>query len=198
MCDDFNGVLSQDEKWGLKPATFSRIRYFKDCLVSCGFVNLGYTRQKYTWFYKRDNGHVVFQRLDRFLGNDEFLNVFPHAVVSHLPRIKSDHNPILFSSKLSSFNFRPRPFCCERIWINQPDFVILVAQLWHDNPNQPIYESLDLFKTQVLHWNKHALGNLFQREKIIFARLNGINTALSSGPNMFLVSLQNELSLELQ
>lgn len=198
MCGDFNDVLSQDEKWGFRPASMSRIRDFKNCISSCGLVDLGYVGQKYTWFNKRENGHVVFQRLDRFLGNAELLNTFPHVVVTHLPRIKSYHNPTFFSSKPSNHSFRPRPFRCERMWINQPDFIKLVNLFWHENQHRPLAESLELFKEQALLWNKNDFGNLFQRKKRIFARLDGINRAFFNGPNLFLESLQSSLSIELQ
>lgn len=85
MCGDFNDILSPDEKWGLKPPSPSRIHDFRSCLDSCGLIDLGYTGQKFTWFNKRDNSNVGFQRLDRFVGNVEFLNYFPYAVINHFP-----------------------------------------------------------------------------------------------------------------
>lgn len=113
-------------------------------------------------------------------------------------RIKSDHNPILFSSKPPSFSFRPRPFHCDRIWINQPDFIKVAETVWHQNHDCSLTKILGLFKTQAILRNKYSFGNLFQRKKRIFAQLQGINIALSNGPNVFLESLQNDLSLELQ
>lgn len=186
MCGDFNDVLSQDEKWGLKPASLSRIRDFKNCLDTCGLVDMGFTSQKFSWFNKRANGQAVFQRIDRFVGNVKFMDLFPDAVISHLPRIKSGHNLILFSSKPFWLSHQPRPFRCERIWISQPDFISLARNVWLENSHIMLVDILCTLKEKTLLWNKNFFGNIFQRNKRLFARLQGINNALSFGHNSFL------------
>lgn len=95
VCGDFNDVLSTNEKWGVQNASVSRIRDFSNCINSCNLTDLGYSGPKFTWCNKRPDGHVVLQRLDRFLGNLEWINLFLDAINYHLPRIKSDHNLIL-------------------------------------------------------------------------------------------------------
>ncbi|KAF7812587.1 reverse transcriptase [Senna tora] len=65
---DFNEILSPDEKWGVRDASLTRINDFQNCIGACGLIDLGFLGPKFTWFNKRPNGQIVFERLDRFLG----------------------------------------------------------------------------------------------------------------------------------
>ncbi|KAA3486584.1 (+)-neomenthol dehydrogenase-like [Gossypium australe] len=45
---------------------------------------------QFTWH--RGN---LSERLDRVVGNDAWIKAFPNCLITHLPRIKSDHRPLL-------------------------------------------------------------------------------------------------------
>ena len=45
-------------------------------------------------------------------------------------------------------------------------------------------------------WNKEVFGNIFHHKKRVVARLRGVQIALSTNPNNFLVGLEKELRLE--
>lgn len=145
---DFNDLV--DEKWGGNAANISRISDFQNCLNSCNLVDLGFRRQKFTWCNKRFDGQLVFQRLDIFVGNSKWIQTFPESIVLHLPRIKSNHNPILFISKLSTQSFAPKPFCCERIWLNQPEFHSITKEVWRTNQSDPIFHTLSILKEHLI------------------------------------------------
>ena len=42
MLDDFNELLSGGDKLGGNPLNPRRVQMFKDCLESCGMVDLGF------------------------------------------------------------------------------------------------------------------------------------------------------------
>ncbi|KAF7827106.1 reverse transcriptase [Senna tora] len=185
--------------WGL-PSKVSlslwRIREFRNCVESCGLVDLGFVGQKYTWRNKRGNGRIVFERLDRFLANASWVNLFPNARNTHLPGIKSDHIPILLNTNpVDNYHYN-HPFRCERVWLSQPDFINLAENSWK-NANS-INNGLCSIKEQPLIWNKLTFGNIFKRKKRVLRRLEGIGRALSEGPNHFLANLEHELSCEYQ
>ncbi|KAF7833960.1 reverse transcriptase [Senna tora] len=194
VCGDFNDVLHQDEKWGTCEASRSRIRDFQNCLDYCGLTDLGYTGPKFTWCNKRPNGSIVLERLDRFLGNAKWISLFPNSLVSHLPKVKSDHNPILLNSHYSPKTFGKRPFRCERIWINHPDFKELVRSAWTQEDS--LNEALKSLKVAAIKWNKEVLGNIFSKKESIQKRLRGIGNAMSANPSPQLVILENNLSKE--
>ncbi|KAF7820958.1 reverse transcriptase [Senna tora] len=196
ICGDFNDVLSPYEKWGGNAASTSRIRDFKNCIDYCGLFDLGFVGHKFTWYNKRPDGHTVFERLDRFLANHQWLTLFPEATNHHLPRIKSDHNPLLLCT-IPSPSYKPkRPFKCEQIWLSQPDFLKLVQSTWAESNSIP--EGLKLIQDRAIEWNKYSFGNIFQNKRKLLNRLNGITKALSIRHNPWLVSLENSLSKEYQ
>lgn len=48
MCGDFNEVLSQDEHCGPRDRSNSQIVAFRDCLVDCDLMDLGFSGPKHT------------------------------------------------------------------------------------------------------------------------------------------------------
>ncbi|KAF7826637.1 reverse transcriptase [Senna tora] len=191
---DFNDILHADEKWGGLPASVSRMRDFNNCVNGCNLLDLGFTGSKYTWWNKRPNGTIIFERLDRFLASADWLSIFPQATNYHLPRIRSDHNPIFLTSKPLSSIRDHRPFRCERIWLNQPGFAKLTKESWQANP--PLFLNLPDFTSKIKNWNKKDFGDLFYRKRKILNRLEGIQRI--NNPCQFLASLEIQLSLEYQ
>lgn len=154
---DFNDVMAADEKWGGRIASSSRINSFKACMDACGLVDLGFSGPKFTWCNKRHDGHLVFQRIDRFLANRDWLHLFPNASVSHLPRVKSDHNPIRFSSSLGSPSRSYRPFRCEKIWLSEPSFSSVVDQSWSSSAGSTLVDNLFFLKIMLAFGIKSVL-----------------------------------------
>ncbi|XP_019157557.1 PREDICTED: uncharacterized protein LOC109154147 [Ipomoea nil] len=79
----------------LRRELFSRCAGFVDWIHKEGLLDFGYSRSKYTWV--RGQNHSTFKgaRLDRALCNMDWRIQFPNADVVHLPRVTSDHNPLL-------------------------------------------------------------------------------------------------------
>lgn len=194
ICGDFNDVLCSAEKWGVRDVCKSRIDDFNHVVNSCGLLDLGYSGPKFTWVNKRDNGSLVMERLDRFLANAEWLSIFPESVVSHLPRTKSDHNPILLNTIPNHQIFGRRPFRCESVWLNHSDFIQLSKNIWSSSSSSS--QALESLKSEALIWNKTCFGNIFLNKNRILRRLEGTQRALSSSPNSFLVKLEKDLNVE--
>ncbi|KAF7830694.1 reverse transcriptase [Senna tora] len=77
---------------------------------------------------------------------------FPEAINYNLPRIKSDHIPLLLDYCPSSQGPTHRPFRCERIWLSEPGFLNLAEQAWREaNSSSP---GLDIIRERAIEWNK--------------------------------------------
>ncbi|KAH0698593.1 hypothetical protein KY284_012808 [Solanum tuberosum] len=92
VCGDFNEVTNASEKLGGRPINNTKCAKFISCLDDMDMIDLGFTGQKYTWSNKhKNNNTLIMERIDRFLSNHSWLNLFPDSHVHHLPRTHSDH-----------------------------------------------------------------------------------------------------------
>ncbi|XP_040934435.1 uncharacterized protein [Gossypium hirsutum] len=85
---DFNAILSSSEKYeGLSRGR--RCPYFGNFVASAELHDLGFRGPPFTW-----HKGVLFERLDHAMGNEAWLCNFLNYMVTHLPKIKSDHRPL--------------------------------------------------------------------------------------------------------
>ena len=97
MMGDFNELLSRNDKLGGNPLNPRGVQLFKDCLDSCGMVDLGFHGPKFTWVNKREVGRFIQERLDRGFTNIDWRDLYPEAAVHHLACTYSDHCPVLLN-----------------------------------------------------------------------------------------------------
>ena len=106
-------MISEEEKLGGLPVNRTRITAFRNCLDKCGLIDLGFHGPRFTWTYKIPAWQsTIKERLDRGLGNVEWTLLFPSAEIHHLPRVKSDHCPIMLNTDPLEPK-PPKPFCFE-------------------------------------------------------------------------------------
>ncbi|KAF7807214.1 reverse transcriptase [Senna tora] len=138
-----------------------------------------------------------FDESDRYMDFKILIwNVRGAAINYHLPRMKSDHNPLVLVSKPSQHIHLDRPFKCEKIWLREPGFINLAERAWEEASSSS--HGLQLIKNRALEWNKVQFGNIFQRKKQLIRRLDGISRAMSQGHKPHLVPIEHELSVEYQ
>ncbi|KAH1107417.1 hypothetical protein J1N35_011185 [Gossypium stocksii] len=101
---DFNAILSSFEKSGGLSRS-RRCPYFGVFVYSIKLHDLGFKRLPFTW-----HRGSLFERLDRAFGNEAWICNFPNCLITYLPKIKSDHRPILLVLNPSTSLPRGRPF----------------------------------------------------------------------------------------
>ena len=196
IAGDFNEILTSNEKFSASPASQRRISCFQNCLDNCNLLDLGFNGPRFTWTNKRQDG-LVMKRLDHVLCNPVWKHSFEEANVIHLPKVASDHSPILINTEPTLHNFRSRPFRLETIWFNDPSFPTLVHDSWTKFPqNVPL--AIRDFTTRVTIWNRQVFGNIFHRKKRLLACLNRIQKSMSFCPCSALLDLEKELTLQYQ
>ena len=94
---DFNMILSQFEKYDGRLYACSSNDLFHSFLDSFGMVDLGFSSNPFTWSNKRQDHHLIKERIDRGIVNSQWIHLFPHFFVHHLPTQIFDHNPILLN-----------------------------------------------------------------------------------------------------
>ncbi|KAK8327534.1 hypothetical protein V6Z12_A11G188400 [Gossypium hirsutum] len=98
---DFNNFASSDESCGGSGDCFGHMLQFRDRWSECNLLDANFSSSKFTWVCKL-HGRVIFQEhLNRVLINIAAAQCFPKLYVFKLPRLFSDHHPILFNINAS-------------------------------------------------------------------------------------------------
>lgn len=106
-----------------------KLETFNNFLQKAKLIDLGYSGPKYTWTNRRQDGSLIRTQINRAHANSEWIILFLEIKIHHLPRLCSDHNPILLKTK----NFPTRgskPFRFEPFWMQHPDFKTLTGNIW--------------------------------------------------------------------
>ncbi|KAJ4840273.1 hypothetical protein Tsubulata_024970 [Turnera subulata] len=114
---DFNAILAGHERRNGAGRHGLANKAFQECFSKCNLIDLGFIDNKFTW--KRGIYHA---RLDRFLCNGAWRLMYPEATVRHLPRVGSDHCPLLLMNGLSPSPKAQRPFRFQAAWLAHPSF----------------------------------------------------------------------------
>lgn len=144
------------EKLGGVPREERRMEVFREALKHCGLVDMGYSGAWYTL----ERGNIpktnIRERLDRAVANDEFLSLYPNALVHHLPYSHSDHCPLLIHLEKESFH-KPHIFCFEAWWLLEDDFEQTVKRLWANGVGD-IVQKLHCVQAGLECWAKRIQG----------------------------------------
>ncbi|GLT84225.1 hypothetical protein SLE2022_024700 [Rubroshorea leprosula] len=194
---DFNDITNQSEKFGGNPSPSYRIQAYTNCMSYCNLLDLGFNGPKFTWANKRDSSHLIRERLDKAWGNPSWRIKFPEAAVYHLPRLSSDHCPIMLSLNPVVPCMGSKPFRIEKFWLEHESFRDLVATEWGVS-NLPIAECATHFKSSARIWSRATFENIHKKKKEILARVAGIQRFLQSKNSSSLRQLEKELTQEYQ
>jgi hypothetical protein len=151
---------------------------------------------KYTWRGpKRNNHDRVFKKLDRVMCNSDWRLKYHEGFAKVLPRVQSDHHPIMLLSNGEPCNGGNRPFRFEAAWISHANFPRLINDKWDENCE--LTHTLSNLTPQLKDWNKDIFGNIFKRKRELLARLNGIQNSPHYGYSDFQDNLEKYLQDQL-
>ncbi|XP_020686778.1 uncharacterized protein LOC110102681 [Dendrobium catenatum] len=117
---DFNCLLDKEDKKGGRRFSFSfgpkEMKYF---MTSNDIYELGFSGHRLTWSNNKKGSDQIMERLDRMMVNSISVNYNQQMVVKHLPRIVSDHCPILLNTLKSSSKVK-KSIKFEDVWASYP------------------------------------------------------------------------------
>ncbi|EPS63383.1 hypothetical protein M569_11401 [Genlisea aurea] len=176
VAGDFNEVVMQNEVESLNSRPASQMRAFRDALLDCQLQDIGFTGFPFTWCNKRKAPDTVRARLDRAVATTTWNNLFPRAIVKHLPYGSSDHLPLLiFLDPAAPTSIRPnkRRFKFEAFWTTIPGCADVIHQSWAPN-SQPTNFNYRIQKTRMslLKWYQSKVGPIKSRLQKIATELD--------------------------
>lgn len=86
--------------------------------------------QRFTWSNNKTGNSKIWVRHDRILIDSRASNILPAAIVRHLPRIASDHCPLLFNTTSTPLQRNTRWIKFEDTWLSYPQTWKIVKEKW--------------------------------------------------------------------
>ncbi|XP_030923315.1 uncharacterized protein LOC115950217 [Quercus lobata] len=171
---------------------------FRDVLDECGFQDLGYCGNKFTWCNGHEEGHTVWERLDRAVGTAEWLSMFPATKVVHLECGTSDHKPIMIHL-LGIPKRINKPWRFEQMWMKDEGCREVIEDAWsyvhQGNPMSRVEGKVERCRKNLKWWSKVAFDNVTRslRKKKELLRLAEVE-AIRGGSFSRVQRLKKEIS----
>ncbi|XP_042023084.1 uncharacterized protein LOC121770420 [Salvia splendens] len=119
----------------------------------------GYDGADFTW---AKNG--LFERLDRLFVNEVWSNAFEATRLSNLPRISSDHGPILARCTIPRPPTRGSAFRFQNMWVRHEGFKSLIQDVWEEPTGASGLLNLQIklarSKKALKAWNREVFSNI--------------------------------------
>ncbi|OAY76047.1 hypothetical protein ACMD2_25385 [Ananas comosus] len=163
LLGDFNVLLSVDDKNG-DTAHVADILKFREVVHDLHLVDLPILNKAFTWTNGR--GVPTLERLDRAFISTNWLLAFPRSTLRALPRLRSDHTPLV----LTAFTFIPSAnlFRFESFWLRHPAVFDVVSTAWNSTtsglaPVNQFASKLKSVQTALRNWSV-GLSSRLQRQ----------------------------------
>lgn len=174
---DFNEVCNQSKKLGGNPTKINCCMAFNACIYDCGLTELKSSGLHFTWTNKSMR-NPIFEKLDKALVNDNWLEAQLEINIVNLPKMGSDHSPVLLkcSSSIPNENPTVKPFKFEPFWYHEPFFKTLI----NDNQRSISAElpnKLTSLSQIIRSWTRICFENIFHKKKRLWAWLAGVQKA---------------------
>ena len=168
---DFNAVRFPEEGRNA-PRLTAEMRRFSEVIGELGLRDFPLSRGPFTWIGGLNS--QAASRLDRFLISDQWEDHFSTITQSALPRLVSDHNPIVL--EVGGFSSGKSPFRFENMWLKIDGFKDLVRSWWNGYSvegysSHCIAEKLKALKKDLKKWNKEVVGNVSFNRAEAYSRL---------------------------
>nr|GEY35730.1 hypothetical protein [Tanacetum cinerariifolium] len=106
LMGDFNVVLNlEDYSSGSVKLNYA-ISDFKDCVYNIEVMDINSLGLHFTWNQKPKGGSVLLKKLDRIMGNTDFIGAFPGAYALFQPYTISDHSPTVLDLNPNDLSLR--------------------------------------------------------------------------------------------
>ncbi|KAL5573082.1 hypothetical protein UlMin_022679 [Ulmus minor] len=183
MWGDLNEILFNHEKQGGIERAHYLMRNFREALNYCGLADLGYRGPKFTWCRGKAT-NLVQERLDRMLGNSEWMDLFPNSYVHHLNLRGSDHRPLLVellkADEFSNFgkSWKRGRFHFEEAWVEETECSNIIKEQWSSSRTDSldgVAGKLRLCASDLESWNLESFRRLklqVRKAKTAFDRID--------------------------
>ncbi|XP_061353223.1 uncharacterized protein LOC133297998 [Gastrolobium bilobum] len=170
---DFNEIAFIHEKKGGVAPDPNKCAKFASILNDCQVADLGCDGSFYTWQGpKWGSMGRIFKRLDRVVANMSWRTKFDEARVVSLPRLLSDHNPLLIKLFMEVNDKGKRPFRFFAAWQEHHNFSDFLKSKWEQDFDPPYM--LQRLVSEIRIWNRRVFGIIKTRKNSIIRKIASI------------------------
>lgn len=159
---DFNLMLVASEKRGGDGFNANEANILREAMEACKFMDMGFVGYEFTWSNNRGGDANIQERLDRFFVNDLWKAKFPNSFVSHVPKRKSDHLPLLMSIRggqaVRGSRAKGKRFRFEAMWLMEEESSEVVKGEW--NHEDDVRINLARTTNKLTTWSRQKFGNV--------------------------------------
>jgi exonuclease III len=169
---DFNVTHFLTERAGLHSFT-SAMHDFSEFISDLGLVDTPLEGGSYTWSNNKEIASM--SRIDRFLFSPDWADHFGLVNQRRLPRLLSDHFPIVLD--FGHLNGGKSPFFFENMWLKVDGFVNRIKAWWDSyvfqgSPSFILANKLKALKMDLKRWNREEFGNIGQKKNNLMHSLH--------------------------
>jgi hypothetical protein len=163
IIEDFNDILSAEEKKGRSDRQPWLIQGFRKAVLDAGLTDIYMDGYGFTWFKSLGTDRAVEEKLDRAMANDSWFDKFQNAKLECLTTTSSDHYPLwLDCAPQPAPSCGLRRFRFENAWLVEPEFGPLVSQRWQGYGTRPLVNKLKQCAVDLSKWSMNVNQNTRQ------------------------------------
>ena len=161
---------------------------FCEVIADCEFHDLGFTGIPYTWDNRQDGNRNIKVRLDRGLGDDQFMELFDNSSITHVETTELDHCALIISITKSDWAQAEggnRPFRFENVWTRHVNYIQSVEDAWVPTSGslQEVSDALGGVRDRLRSWSREEFGFVKKQLKSMRQRLEYLReNSLWQGP----------------
>ncbi|XP_057779773.1 uncharacterized protein LOC130998369 [Salvia miltiorrhiza] len=164
VAGDFNAVKGAHERSSNCLPNAASCQDFCEFIARSRLIESPSVGLRFTWSGRKFMPSHVESLLDRVLYSDNFAALWNSCYTQNLPRITSDHSPIVLRC-INTQQGGPRFFKFQHMWTMHSSFQDLVRQSWMKEVHTrcPIYlvmVKLKRLREELKTWNKTVFGNV--------------------------------------
>ena len=110
--------------------------------------------------------------------------------------MSSDHSPLLVKTYGSHAGTLQPQFKFQSAWLTHLNFNNVVKKQWKDNI--PFTQNIIQLSAALWEWNRNQFGNVFQRKRKLWARLEGVQRKLTKKKIFGMIKLERKIQKELE
>jgi len=186
LIGDFNELECPSDKLGGQAVTPSRVARLPTFLQSIRATSIPMRGCPFTW-KKRIHGHLIYEKLDRAIGRQDWYHPYPDSVVIGGPFTCSDHTYIILNTESAQIGRKKPIFRYQPHWSSYQEVTQTVRKIWSTrvtgSPMFRITQKLRATKRELKSWSSRRFGNVRRQVEQNTERLKFVESQLIINPN---------------